>query len=81
VISSTSTIIIRKAKLEDAASVGKLHADSWRVAYRGVVREEFLRNQNSSERAAQAHARIVAGETMILIARYETDTLVWKLDS
>jgi hypothetical protein len=81
VISSTSIIIIRQAKTEDAASIGKLHAESWRVAYRGVVHEEFLLNQNSSEKGAQVHARIVAGETTILVARYETDTLFWKLDS
>ncbi|MBI3524493.1 MAG: GNAT family N-acetyltransferase [Betaproteobacteria bacterium] len=33
---------VRSAKLEDAESIALLHAESWRVAYRGIFRDEFL---------------------------------------
>jgi len=33
---------IRPAKIEDAKSIALLHAESWRVAYRGIFRDEFL---------------------------------------
>lgn len=33
---------IREAKEEDAESIAILHAESWRVAYRGMLRDEFL---------------------------------------
>lgn len=33
---------IREAKEEDAVSIAMLHAESWRVAYRGMLSDEFL---------------------------------------
>jgi len=33
---------IRPAKKEDAEPIALLHAESWRVAYRGIFRDEFL---------------------------------------
>ena len=33
---------IRPATQEDAESIAQLHAESWRVAYRGIFRDEFL---------------------------------------
>ena len=35
-------MIYREAISADAASVAALHAKSWRVAYRGILRDEFL---------------------------------------
>ena len=32
----------REAVREDAPAIAKLHADSWRVTYRGSYRDEFL---------------------------------------
>lgn len=33
---------LRPATLEDAQAIAKLHADSWRFAYRGALRDAFL---------------------------------------
>ena len=33
---------IRKAKKDDAESIALLHAESWRIAYRGMFKNEFL---------------------------------------
>jgi len=35
-------IIIRNGGKEDAEAIASLHADSWRLAYRGMFRDEFL---------------------------------------
>jgi len=32
----------REAKYEDAGAIAALHAESWRVSYRGAYRDEFL---------------------------------------
>jgi len=33
---------LRSATFEDTAAIAKLHADSWRFAYRGALRDAFL---------------------------------------
>lgn len=35
-------VLYREARYEDAMAIATLHADSWRVAYRGAYRDEFL---------------------------------------
>ena len=36
---------IRTAIFEDSDSIAQLHADSWRGAYRGIFKDEFLDKQ------------------------------------
>ena len=38
---------IRKARPEDAEAIARIHADSWREAYSGIVPEELLRTRYS----------------------------------
>jgi ribosomal protein S18 acetylase RimI-like enzyme len=33
---------LRRATLADASLIGRLHADSWRLAYRGALSDEYL---------------------------------------
>jgi GNAT superfamily N-acetyltransferase len=35
-------MFIRKAQLEDAAGIAKVHVDSWRTTYKGIVPDSFL---------------------------------------
>ena len=35
-------MIIRKATLEDAANIAKVHVDSWRTTYKGIILQSFL---------------------------------------
>jgi GNAT superfamily N-acetyltransferase len=34
--------LIREARLEDAPAIARVHVDSWRISYRGIVPEGFL---------------------------------------
>lgn len=33
---------VRIATLNDAAGIAKVHVDSWRTTYKGIIQEEFL---------------------------------------
>lgn len=41
---------IRKAVLEDASGIAKVHVDSWRTTYKEIVPEEFLKKLSYSAR-------------------------------
>jgi GNAT superfamily N-acetyltransferase len=38
----SGVFMLRRARATDEAAVARLHADSWRATYRGVLRDEFL---------------------------------------
>ena len=41
-------MIIREARIEDAAGIAKVHVDTWRTTYRGIVSDEHLANMTYS---------------------------------
>jgi L-amino acid N-acyltransferase YncA len=43
-------ILIRKAELEDAGGIAKVHVDSWRTTYKGIVPETFLESLSYENR-------------------------------
>ena len=45
-------LTLREATEDDAAAIAKLHADSWRSAYRGMLSDEYLDNRVHLERTA-----------------------------
>ena len=53
------SITIRKATREDAAGIAKVHIDSWRTTYQGILADEFLANL-SYERRVQGWAESLA---------------------
>lgn len=44
-------IAYRLASADDAPAIARLHAESWRVAYRGMFPDDFLDNEADEERA------------------------------
>lgn len=48
---------LRDATERDSAAIARLHADSWRSAYRGILSDEYLDDRAHSERAALWQAR------------------------
>ena len=49
-------MLIRKAKFEDVAGIAKVHVDSWRTTYKGIVPDTYLDNL-SYERGEQQWKR------------------------
>ena len=43
-------MLIRKAKLEDVKGIAKVHVDSWRTTYQGIVPDSFLESLSYEER-------------------------------
>jgi ribosomal protein S18 acetylase RimI-like enzyme len=43
---------MRRARLDDATAIANLHAESWRRAYRGILRDEYLDAPVFDEREA-----------------------------
>lgn len=41
---------IKKAKFEDVNGIAKVHVQSWREAYRGIVNDDYLKNLKISDR-------------------------------
>ena len=44
--------ILRSATKDDAIMIANLHASSWRIAYRGLLSDEYLDNDLAGERIA-----------------------------
>ena len=60
-------MIIRQAALEDAAKIARVHVDTWRTAYRGIVPEEYLANMSYEESEKRWAGRLSDSEAKIRI--------------
>jgi ribosomal protein S18 acetylase RimI-like enzyme len=52
-----NSVHLRPAETGDADAIAALHAESWRVAYRGMFRDEFLGGDVLTDRKAVWHER------------------------
>jgi len=61
----------RPANLSDAASIGRLHADSWRRSYRGAYSDAYLDGEVGDERTAYWTDRLseVDADHFTIVAR------------
>ncbi|HEY6540477.1 MAG TPA: GNAT family N-acetyltransferase, partial [Ktedonobacteraceae bacterium] len=48
-------VTIREARIEDAAGMAKVHVDSWRTTYAGIVPDSYLANLSYARREAFWH--------------------------
>lgn len=54
------SIRLRLAGVDDAPTIARIHVDTWRAAYRGLVPDEFLQNMNYSQREEYTRAALIA---------------------
>ncbi len=54
-------MIIREPILSDVSNIAKIHVDTWRTAYRGIVPDKYL-EELSYEKKAKAWESIINGE-------------------
>lgn len=59
-MSSSDSPTLRRAGIEDAPAIARVHVDSWRSAYRGIVPDEVLANLSVDERS-QRWVRTISG--------------------
>jgi ribosomal protein S18 acetylase RimI-like enzyme len=63
---------IRYANVGDAAILGKIHSQSWKVAYKDIVPEEILNNISSEKRQKYFEKALSEG--------WEEDAIIFKDD-
>jgi GNAT superfamily N-acetyltransferase len=68
----------REARYEDARAIARLHAESWRVAYRGAYRDEFLDGGVEQDRIDVWEQRLSAPapNQLVVLAEEEDARLV-----
>lgn len=72
-----SKIHIRTAKIEDAPHIAKVHVDSWRTTYAGIVPDAFLyENLTYESRTKSWEKQLQADETTILVAENKQGELI-----
>jgi RNA polymerase sigma factor (sigma-70 family) len=69
-------MIIRPAGPEDALGIATIHVEAWRVAWRGIVPDEYLRALSIEQRHAGWRQILEAGES-VWVAEDEDKTVGW----
>ncbi len=58
-------MIIRKAKMEDAEEIAKVHVDSWRTTYKGIVPDSYLETLHYEKREEIWRTAIPTGNVFV----------------
>jgi GNAT superfamily N-acetyltransferase len=66
-------LTLRDARPEDAADVARVHVRSWRVAYRGLLPDEYLDGLRAEERAGRYTFHLVGPDHPATVLAVEDD--------
>ena len=77
---------IREAKLSDAAGIAKVHVDSWRTTYKGIIPDEYLNNLSCAQRAELWDKNISKPDSYVIVAENDDGEIIgfadaWKRDN
>lgn len=64
---------IREAKIEDAMSIAKVHVDSWRTTYKGIISEKYLASLSYKDREDFWRERLSDGDSLWFVLVAEDD--------
>src|ERR1051326_1277568 len=70
-------MIIRSARPEDALLIATIHVEAWRVAYRGIIPDEYLRSLSIEQRPAAGQQALEAGHPLTWVAEEGDAALGW----
>jgi ribosomal protein S18 acetylase RimI-like enzyme len=68
---------IRPAASSDARDVARVHVDTWRAAYRGLVPEEYLQSLSEDTREQMWRETIARGTPELWVAAIESRIVGW----
>ncbi len=74
----TGGTMIRPGRVDDAQAIARVHVDTWRTTYRGIVPDEFLANLDYA-RSAEKWAQLLGateGKTRVFVAENECGEVV-----
>lgn len=74
-------MIIRKANFKDAQAIAKVHVDTWRTTYEGIIPTEFLNKLNYSERKNIWENNIMRTENVVFVVENEEGQIIGFADT
>jgi L-amino acid N-acyltransferase YncA len=76
--SEAMALIIREANNSDASAIAKVHVDSWRTTYRGLVPDDFLASLSYEQRQSmwERHLNNTESGTFVYVAEDESGQVV-----
>ncbi|SFS49020.1 GNAT family N-acetyltransferase [Paenibacillus sp. 453mf] len=71
-------MIIRQAVFEDVKSIARVHVESWRTAYKGVIKDEVLAGLSVEQRMMSWESQLQPGhdQTAVYVAETEEGAIV-----
>lgn len=73
-------MIIREALIEDAQGIARVHVDSWRTTYKGIIPENFLKNLTYEQRTELWEKNISNTESHVLVAENNDNQIIGFAD-
>jgi|SRR5579862_894906 len=64
-------IIVRGAILEDAGAIAKVHVDSWRTTYKGIISDSYLASLSYQQRENRWKDLLIEGRSFVFVAETE----------
>ena len=73
------TFVVRGAVIDDAASIARVRAESWRATYRGIVPDAYLDSIDTAEWAERQHRAMEQqpADLVALVAEVRGDVVGW----
>lgn len=72
---------IRSANLDDAQGIAKVHVDSWRKTYRGIIPDDFLNNLSYEQRTQLWKKNILREDDYVFIAENSEGQIIGFADA
>ena len=77
---------IREATIHDAKGIAKVHVDSWRTTYKGIIPDDFLNNLSYEQRTELWIHNIERKDNFLLVAENTKGEIIgfadfWKRDT
>ena len=72
----SGAIIVRRGRADDAASIARIHVDSWRSTYAGILPEDMLLRLSSADHEARWWRHVLGRfrrRHYVYVAEHETD--------
>ena len=71
---------IRKATLQDAAGIAKVHVDSWRTTYKGIIPQNFLDSLSYEKRTKLWQTNIENPNYVVFVAENDNGEIIGFVD-
>jgi hypothetical protein len=75
---ASKPMTIRTAQFEDAARIAHIHVTTWRMAYAGIIPDEFLASLSVEDRIKNWREQLVDGRTVVFVAEKSGQMLGWQ---